>query len=80
MKTIDTGLSAAELFDAVIEAGNHPPYDPAKHLIAKVAADRWHMGEKAALLKLRRLAPEMGLVETIVRLETGYKVAAFTKG
>ena len=79
-KIIDTGLTDHELFEQLLAAVDFPDYDPRHHLLVGVAAGRWNLSEKAALMKLRKHAPEYGMTETRVRLDNGHLTIAFTKG
>lgn len=70
-----------DLFEEILAAFDRPElYDPAIHLRAETAAERWHVHKKTALDKLREKAGELGLVEVVVfNAETGHNCVAFKR-
>ena len=72
-----TQITEHDLFEALLASEDVPLYDPAKHLIAPVAAKRWGVSNNAAAERLRTKAPQFGLKAIDVRGPSGRKILAY---
>lgn len=74
------GITEDEIFAAILASEGVPLYDPAVHMAPSVAAKKWNVNEKTALLMLREKCEEFPIEELWVRNpKTGRKLIVFKR-
>jgi hypothetical protein len=76
---INTGITE-QAFADILSLGDLPAYDPALHLLPRVAARTWQIDPKSAAERLKRNAAAWGLVEIkVLNPETGHALQAYRR-